>query len=74
MLSSSSLLNVSLGKHVRLSLEKDWELREGADCWDEEFAFFISGFFDRASPLTRVRRMQGVKTRDGNEQEIGLLN
>jgi tRNA nucleotidyltransferase (CCA-adding enzyme) len=56
MLSSPSLLNVSLGKHVRLSLEKDWELREGADCWDEEFALFIGGFFDRASPLTRIRK------------------
>jgi tRNA nucleotidyltransferase (CCA-adding enzyme) len=57
LLSSPSLLDVSLGKHVRQSLVKDWELREGADSWEEEFAQFISGFFDRCSPLTRIRRL-----------------
>lgn len=57
LLSSPSLLQISLGKHVRQSLEKDWELREGADCWEKEFAQFISGFFDRCSPLTRIRRV-----------------
>jgi len=57
LLSSPSLLSISLGKHVRQSLEKDWDLREGADCWEEEFAQFINGFFDRCSPLTRIRRV-----------------
>ena len=57
LLSLPSLLDVSLSRHVRQSLGKDWELREGADCWEEEFRTFISGFFDRCSPLTRIRRM-----------------
>ncbi|MCX6696246.1 MAG: hypothetical protein NTV84_01535, partial [Methanoregula sp.] len=56
ILSSASLLNVRLGKHVRQSLEKDWMVLFGADCWQEEFAAFIYGFFERYSPLTRIRR------------------
>ena len=55
ILSSASLLNVRLGKHVRQSLEKDWMVLFGADCWQEEFAAFIYGFFERYSPLTRIR-------------------
>jgi tRNA nucleotidyltransferase (CCA-adding enzyme) len=56
LLSSPTLLNVSLGKHVRMSLEKDWSVHEGADCWGNEFAPFIAVFFNRCSPLVRIRR------------------
>lgn len=56
LLSSDALLTASLGKHVRQSLEKGWLLHEGAECWNEEFAPFIAEFFDRCSPLTRIRR------------------
>ena len=57
LLSSSELLqNASLGKHIRLSLEQGWVLREGAECWQEEFAPFIARFFDRGSPLVRILR------------------
>jgi len=56
LLSSDALLTVSLGKHIRQSLEKGWTLYEGAECWQEEFAPFIAEFFDRRSPLTRILR------------------
>jgi tRNA nucleotidyltransferase (CCA-adding enzyme) len=48
--------SVSHGKHVRQSLEIGWTLLEGADCWQQEFAPFIAGFFDRCSPLVRILR------------------
>jgi tRNA nucleotidyltransferase (CCA-adding enzyme) len=56
LLSSDALLSVSLGKHVRQSMELGWKLHEGSECWQEEFAPFIAEFFDRCSPLTRIRR------------------
>ncbi|MFA7304900.1 MAG: CCA tRNA nucleotidyltransferase [Methanoregula sp.] len=58
LLVSPSLLHVSLGKHVRQSLENGWEVHAGVDCWQEEFAAFIRGFFERYSPLTRIRKME----------------
>jgi tRNA nucleotidyltransferase (CCA-adding enzyme) len=57
LLSSQELLmTASLGKHVRKSLEIGWTLLEGVDCWQQEFAPFIAGFFDRCSPLVRILR------------------
>jgi tRNA nucleotidyltransferase (CCA-adding enzyme) len=56
LLSSDTLLMVSLGKHIRQSLETGWTLHEGAECWQEEFAPFIAEFFDRRSPLVRILR------------------
>jgi len=56
LLTSKELLNVGVGRHVRASFEKDWCVLEGADCWDEAFAGFIAGFFDRCSPLVRIKR------------------
>ena len=56
LLASPFLLTASLGKHVRLSMEKGWTLHEGPECWQEEFAPFIAEFFDRSSPLTRILR------------------
>jgi tRNA nucleotidyltransferase (CCA-adding enzyme) len=54
--SQEILLNASHGKHVRQSLESGWTLLAGAECWREEFAPFIAGFFDRCSPLVRILR------------------
>lgn len=54
LLSSPSLLNVSLGKHIRQSMAYGWNVTEGAGCWQEEFAQFIAGFFNRRSPLARI--------------------
>ncbi len=56
LLSSDALLNVSLGKHIRQSLELGWTVHEGAECWQAEFAPFIAEFFDRRSPLIRILR------------------
>ena len=56
LLSSPAILNVGVGRHIRGSLEKDWCVFEGADCWQEEFAGFIYGFFNRCSPLVRISR------------------
>lgn len=56
MLSSGPLLSVSLGKHIRQSLELGWTLHEGVECWKEEFAPFIAEFFDQSSPLARIQR------------------
>ncbi len=56
LLSSNAVLGVSLGKHIRQSLEQGWVLYEGAECWQEEFAPFIAEFFDRSSPLIRILR------------------
>jgi len=58
LLSSDALLTVSLGKHIRQSLELGWTLHEGTECWQEEFAPFIAEFFDRSSPLTRILRVR----------------
>jgi len=56
LLTSPALLNVGVGRHIRMSLEKDWCVLEGAGCWQEEFASFIAGFFSRSSPLVKIRR------------------
>ncbi len=56
LLNSESMLQVKLGKHVRQVLANGWELHSGSECWHEEFAPFIAGFFDRCSPLVRARR------------------
>jgi len=56
LFSPSAILNTSLGKHVRQSLEQGFDVAEGADCWQEEFAPFIAGFLKRASPLVKTRR------------------
>jgi tRNA nucleotidyltransferase (CCA-adding enzyme) len=56
LLSSEALLQVSLGKHVRESLLRGWEVSEGADCWQPEFGHFIARFFNRCSPLVRILR------------------
>jgi hypothetical protein len=56
LLTSETMLQVRLGKHVRQVLANGWELHAGTACWHEEFALFIARFFDRCSPLVRVRR------------------
>ncbi|MDD1677666.1 MAG: CCA tRNA nucleotidyltransferase [Methanomicrobiales archaeon] len=59
LLSSSEILETGLGKHVKLSLEEGWEVREGTDCWQEDFSSFLGGFLKKLSPLTRIRKMEG---------------
>lgn len=54
LLTSGAILNTSLGKHVRKSLEDGYAVAEGPDCWQEEFAPFIASFLNRSSPLAQM--------------------
>ena len=56
LLRSPEVLAVGLGKHVKQSMEKGWELHEGPEIWQEEFAEFLSRFIEPASPLARLKR------------------
>lgn len=58
ILTSGAFLNASLGKHVRQSLDTGFSVTTDENCWKPEFAEFMAGFFDRASPLVRVSRGQ----------------
>ena len=75
LLKSETLLQVRLGKHVRQVLANGWELKKGVECWHEEFAPFIAGFFDRCSPL--VTGQTPIKKRvcalRGNKPELGSI-
>ncbi|WP_292518951.1 CCA tRNA nucleotidyltransferase [Methanoculleus sp.] len=59
LLRSRDLFSVALGKHVRRSMKQGWTVNTGAECWDEEFAGFLSGFLERSSPLARIKRLTG---------------
>jgi tRNA nucleotidyltransferase (CCA-adding enzyme) len=56
LLRSPEILAVGLGKHVKQSMEKGWEVSEGEACWAEEFRGFLSRFIEPASPLARRKR------------------
>jgi tRNA nucleotidyltransferase (CCA-adding enzyme) len=56
LLRSPEILAVGLGKHVKQSLEKGWEVRRGEECWQEEFGEVLSRFIEPASPLARRKR------------------
>jgi len=59
LLRSKALFDVALGKHVHRSMKQGWTVKAGAECWDEEFAGFLSGFIERSSPLARMKRLTG---------------
>ena len=59
LLRSRILFDVALGKHVRRSMKQGWTVKVGAECWDDAFAGFLSGFMGRSSPLARIKRMMG---------------
>ena len=50
LLSSQSLLQLSLGRHVRQSLENNWQVSEGKGCWTPEFTSFIARIFQTVFP------------------------
>ncbi|MGE5832556.1 MAG: CCA tRNA nucleotidyltransferase, partial [Methanomicrobiales archaeon] len=56
LLRSPEILSVGLGKHVKQSMERGWEVSEGPDVWRDEFAGFLSRFIEPASPLARLKR------------------
>ncbi|WP_292489250.1 CCA tRNA nucleotidyltransferase [Methanoculleus sp. 10] len=59
LLRSKALFEVALGKHVRRSMKQGWAVKVGAECWDDEFAGFLSEFLGRSSPLARIKRTTG---------------
>jgi len=40
-------------------MKQGWTVKVGAECWDDAFASFLSGFMGRSSPLARIKRMTG---------------
>ncbi|HVN65608.1 MAG TPA: CCA tRNA nucleotidyltransferase [Methanomicrobiales archaeon] len=56
LLRSPEVLAVGLGRHVKQSMEKGWEVHEGPEAWQEEFGEFLSRFIGPASPLARRKR------------------
>jgi tRNA nucleotidyltransferase (CCA-adding enzyme) len=56
LLHSPEILAVGLGKHVKQSMEKGWEIHQGDACWRDEFGVFLSHFIEPASPLARRKR------------------
>lgn len=63
LLRAEGVLQVSLGKHVRQSLENGWKVSEGGECWSTQFSAFIAGFFNRRSPLVRHEEGQCLPER-----------
>ena len=63
-LASPAVLHTSLGKHVKRSMQKGWDLRENEAVFDDEFALFISDFIQKRSPLMRIRHEQMRKERE----------
>jgi tRNA nucleotidyltransferase (CCA-adding enzyme) len=53
LLKSPGMLQVSLGKHVRVAFDNGWTVHEGKECWSPAFSAFIAKFFKRCSPLVR---------------------
>ena len=61
LLRSADVLDVGLGKHVRLSMSEHWEVHSGIACWSPAFAPFISRFLARKSPLMRILRNRAFR-------------
>jgi tRNA nucleotidyltransferase (CCA-adding enzyme) len=56
LLLSPDLLEIGLGRHVKSEIRNSLTVREGMDCWDNEFALFITTFLGKRSPLTQIRQ------------------
>lgn len=56
LLYSGELLEVALGRHVKIAMEEGWDVSQGADCWSPEFSRFLTTFLKKSSPFTRIRR------------------
>jgi len=56
LLRSDQVLQVALGKHVKQSMERSLQVFRGIECYQEEFAPFISGFLQKTSPMMRIER------------------
>lgn len=62
LLRSEQVLQVALGKHVKQSLEVSRQVSRGIECYQEEFAPFISAFLQKSSPVVWIERNRGDDT------------
>ncbi|OPY39625.1 MAG: CCA-adding enzyme [Methanoregulaceae archaeon PtaU1.Bin059] len=62
LLRSEQVLQVALGKHVKQSMEHSTQVGRGIECYQEEFAQFISGFLQKTSPMMRIERSRRDRT------------
>ncbi|MDD1715964.1 MAG: CCA tRNA nucleotidyltransferase [Methanolinea sp.] len=56
LLRSGEMLEVALGRHVKIAMEEGWDVSSGPECWSPEFANFLTMFLEKSSPLTRILR------------------
>jgi tRNA nucleotidyltransferase (CCA-adding enzyme) len=54
LLRSKEVLDVGLGRHVRQSMTKNWEVCRGGECWFPDLALFLSDFINHQSPVARI--------------------
>jgi tRNA nucleotidyltransferase (CCA-adding enzyme) len=59
LLRSPDVMEVGLGRHVRQSLIRHWEVCSGGECWAPDIAPFLSRFIRRRSPVARVLKNEG---------------
>jgi tRNA nucleotidyltransferase (CCA-adding enzyme) len=62
LLRSDQVLQVALGKHVKQSLEISRPVNRGIECYQEEFAPFISEFLQKSSPTVWIERSEKKKS------------
>jgi tRNA nucleotidyltransferase (CCA-adding enzyme) len=63
LFSSPDIFQTALGKHVKISMETEYQILYGIECWDAGFEIFMSDFLTKSSPLVRIRRMEQVTNR-----------
>lgn len=54
LLKSRDFVECGLGKHVKNSVMKKYDIVRGAECHSDEFAVFLGGFFEEKSPLVKI--------------------
>ena len=58
LLTSTDLLEVGLGRHVKSEIRDSRTVKVGLECLEEEFATFITTFLEKTSPLTQIRQQE----------------
>ncbi|UUX92403.1 CCA tRNA nucleotidyltransferase [Methanoplanus endosymbiosus] len=54
ILNSPEVLQSGLGRHVRKSMNKGYNVFSGEDCYSEEFSVFLHDFFRKYSPFAEI--------------------
>lgn len=58
LFSSPEVFQTALGRHVKISMEEEYTILSGMDCWMEGTEEFLSDFLMKSSPLVRIRRRE----------------